>query len=862
MAIPRLASFMEQLRGSDLLQPAQLEEISRGPHVEGDDPRPLAKELIQRGWLTRFQINQIGLGKGTELVVGPYRLVDKLGEGAMGQVFKAHHVPMNRTVALKVIRKERLANPDAVRRFYREVQAAAQLVHPNIVLAYDAGQAGTIHYFAMEYVEGSDLARLVKEHGPLPIAQACDYIRQAALGLQHAHERGLVHRDIKPHNLLVTHASSKAVVKILDMGLARFQGLTGPEHALTQSGAVIGTPDFIAPEQALKAAAADIRSDLYSLGCTLHYLLTGQAPHQGASLTEILLKHQLEAALPAQQQRPDTPDDLQAILNRLMAKRPEERFQTPAEVADALAPFCQPGATASKRVLRHRPADRNEEETEWSFSEALPGNRNLTRTASLAQTDRTAWLSQALARKKHGASQAGSVIRTWLVAGAIVLATAIALIALMLLLTGNDRRNEPDRDAVANSKAAKQPPKPPKNAEGARPQPAPAPAPRKPREAEPQPANPPNPPAPAVLPEGLAAAHRQAATWALKLGGRVHVRGGRELAGPAFVAALPREDFVIDTIRFDPQLKIPDTDLQPLRGLARLTSLDLSGIEVADASLRHLQDLPDLERLTLPPTVGNEGIKHLKDLTSLQFLFLASTRVTDSGLEHLTGLTNLMSLNLNETAVSDKGLAWLGRLPQLKIIELRHALITDAGMEHLKGLTTLEALHLTATRVRGPGLAFLPEASLKDLWLDQTRVTREGLQLVGRFPNLTALHLENLNISDADLGFLKGLGDLRVLYLNDNPLTDKGLHNLEGLTRLNFLTLSGAGITNAGLDALKTLPELQGLVFYRSRITDAAVQQFKEFPRLNSLFLWQTPFTQAGVLRMKEERPHCRVTAR
>jgi WD40 repeat protein len=347
----RSVPFLDQLRASQLLEPSQLHEIGSYPEAQEADPRKLARRLLDRGLLTRYQINQVAQGRGADLVIGSYIVLDPIGEGGMGQVYKARHQHMNRVVALKVIRKERLSNPEAVRRFYKEVQAAAQLAHPNIVLAFDAGQTGQTHYFAMEYIDGIDLSRLVKESGPLPVLRACDYIRQAALGLQHAHERGLVHRDIKPHNLLVviggaTSASrsgsnGKDVVKVLDMGLARLQGLGDNETAVTKDGVVIGTPDFLAPEQATNARAADIRSDLYSLGCTFYYLLTGQPPFQGASLTEVLIQHQLNQARPVQELRPDVPPAVGAIVARLMAKNPAERFQTPAELAAMLTPFCQ-----------------------------------------------------------------------------------------------------------------------------------------------------------------------------------------------------------------------------------------------------------------------------------------------------------------------------------------------------------------------------------------------------------------------------------------------------------------------------------------------------------------------------------------
>src|SRR5262245_52974412 len=247
-------TFFEQLRTSGLLDSKQLEELAALPEAGQADPRPLAAQVLQRGWLTTYQINQVVRGRGKELFIGPYVLLEKLGEGGMGMVFKARHRHMGRVVALKLIKKERLANPDAVQRFYREARAAAQLVHPNIVLAFDAGQDGNTHFLSMEFVNGVDLARLVQRSGPLPVADACEYVRQAALGLQHAHGRGLVHRDIKPHNLLLTHEqgpgkANEPIVKLLDLGLALQEGTT-KESTLTDSGAVVGTPAFLAPEQA------------------------------------------------------------------------------------------------------------------------------------------------------------------------------------------------------------------------------------------------------------------------------------------------------------------------------------------------------------------------------------------------------------------------------------------------------------------------------------------------------------------------------------------------------------------------------------------------------------------------------------
>lgn len=279
-----------------------------------------------------------------------YRIVERIGSGGMGDVFRGEHRLMNRSVALKLINSQLIRHPQAVERFRREVQAAAQLAHPNIVAAYDAEQAGDVHFLAMEFVEGTDLSDVIERRGPLPVAEACDYIRQAALGLQHAHEKGMVHRDIKPHNLML---SPDGQVRILDFGLAGFAtesaiieadatsgepGDTTPLH-LTTMGSVMGTPDYIAPEQARDAHSADIRADIYSLGCTLYCLLTGGPPHQSDSVVEKLKAHAEREPEAIEAVRVDVPEELAEVIRRMMSKDPAKRFQTPAEVADALAPF-------------------------------------------------------------------------------------------------------------------------------------------------------------------------------------------------------------------------------------------------------------------------------------------------------------------------------------------------------------------------------------------------------------------------------------------------------------------------------------------------------------------------------------------
>jgi serine/threonine-protein kinase len=338
MPIDTAVGLVETLKKHRLLESARLQELSKDLAPRFTDPRALAKELLQRGWLTPFQLNRLFQGKVQELLLGSYVLLEPLGEGGMGTVYKARHTRLDRIDALKVIRKNLLTNPKAVERFQREARAAARLSHPNVITVYDANEAGDVHYLAMEYIVGTDLAKLVKQAGPLPAGQACDYIRQGALGLQHAHERGLIHRDIKPSNLLLTQDG--ATVKLLDLGLARLQSASPEEttnHSLTDTGAVVGTPDYIAPEQARNSREIDIRADIYSLGCSLYYLLTAKIPFPGETLTEKLIKHQLEEPEPLGQARPDVPGEVVAVVQRMMNKRPEDRYQTPAHVAGALA---------------------------------------------------------------------------------------------------------------------------------------------------------------------------------------------------------------------------------------------------------------------------------------------------------------------------------------------------------------------------------------------------------------------------------------------------------------------------------------------------------------------------------------------
>jgi serine/threonine-protein kinase len=342
MTIESAENLVNVLQHGGLLSRPQLDELLMSLQYAFTEAADLADDLVRRSWLTRYQADLIIRGEAAELALGHYTLLEPLGAGGMARVFKARHRCLDRMDAVKIIRAEHLADPRALRAFQQEARAAARLTHPNIVVIYDAGEVDGRHYLAMEYMAGGDLARLVKTVGPLPPALACDYAWQTALGLQHAFERDMVHRDVKPSNLLLT--ADRGLVKILDMGLALLDycpenpaAVGGPDR----SGVAGGTPDYVAPEQALDPHTVDTRADVYGLGCTLYFLVTGLPPYPGGSAREKVLAHLRVDPPPVRPPRAQAPPGLPRVVGRMMAKRPEDRYQTPGEVAEALQPFCK-----------------------------------------------------------------------------------------------------------------------------------------------------------------------------------------------------------------------------------------------------------------------------------------------------------------------------------------------------------------------------------------------------------------------------------------------------------------------------------------------------------------------------------------
>jgi serine/threonine protein kinase len=354
MPIESTAAFVDLLRSIPLLPAARCEEVA-GLQARYPDPRGLARELVQRDWLTAFQANRLFAGRGSDLVLGSYVLLERRAEGGLGEVFKARHVCLARLAAVKRPRPDQMTE-DSLARCRREARALALLNHPNVVTLYDAGESEGRPFLAMEYVEGPTLAALLKKGGRPPVSLACAYVRQAALALAHLHERGVIHRDVSPNNLVL--AEKEGLVKLVGLGLCRLD--RSPDNgeadsSLTLPGQIMGTPGYMAPEQIEDCHAADGRADLYALGCTLYELLAGQPPFAGP-FPAVLAGHLNQPPPPLQGFCPDLPPGVAAVVERLLAKRPRERYGGAAEVAAALEPFCGPVAarTALPEALLER----------------------------------------------------------------------------------------------------------------------------------------------------------------------------------------------------------------------------------------------------------------------------------------------------------------------------------------------------------------------------------------------------------------------------------------------------------------------------------------------------------------------------
>ena len=722
--------------------------------------------------------------------LGQYQLLEKLGSGGMGTVYKARHTKLKRLVAIKVLPSDRVANESAVARFHREMEAVATLDHPNIVRAYDAGEEAGTHFLVMEFVDGIDLSHLVKLRGPLPVADACELIRQAAVGLQHAHEHGLVHRDIKPSNLMLSTPLAPSAgrgaggegVKVLDLGLARLQSNQPPGEELTGSGQTMGTIDYMAPEQASDTHTVDIRADIYSLGCTLYHLLAGHPPFHGPRLDSPIKKMMAHAQSPIpsiRATRPDVPDGLVAVLDRMLAKSPADRFQTPADVARALSRFAVTSDLVALSIGKPLPAvPGGSPDLECGdLSPLSVASRDPDRAIGQTPTN-------VFSAKESGDKSPHSKAR---------LAVGLVAAAVLLALGGVVYRISTDRGELvihchdeAVEVTIKRNGKP--VVEGLEVSHGQAKTTVRSGDIEvlirgdhaddfTVTSNQGGPSKFVLSRDGKAVVEierkltvaaspstdadpdRRAAEWVLSIGGRGMIRVGENDQEFNAGKNIPAKLFQLVEINFTDNRELTDAKLERLAGLSNLTVLGLYHTDVSDA-----------------------GLAQIRTLTNLTVLNLTGTRVSDAGLVHIEGLTNLTSLELCETKVSDKGLEHLKGLKNLVALYLRQTRVSDAGLEHLKGLSNLWRLDLRSTAVSDAGLQQLADLrKLAELYLDNTGLTDAGIEHIKGWSSLTQLDLRNTRVSDAGLEQLKLLRQLTLLYLQQSNVTAEGVKKLSAV---------------------------------------------------------------------------------
>ncbi len=793
--------FVDAVEQSGLIAQGDLQ-----PYVETEKgcSFTLSRRLVDDDVLTPYQSRVLLERSGDPLVLGDYAILDWLGQGGMGQVYKARHRRMERIVAIKTLSAAVSDNEQALARFHREVKAAARLVHPHIVTAYDAGTDNGIDYLVMEFVDGNDLWQTVKAQGRLPLPTALDCVLQAARGIEFAHAQGIIHRDIKPPNLLMDR---KGTVKVLDMGLARLEpaedGRSAVGTELTGSGSLMGTVDYMAPEQAENTKRAGSRSDIYSLGITMHYLLTGRVAYQGETVVERLLAHR-EQPIPSLQDSTlpmsgvsgaaDVFSEqqwkaLDGIFQRMVAKDPEHRYQSMTELIQDLEPLARSCRTRSPECVH------------FAF-DAPQGEQMDRRVPQFGPTDPT----QLQGEPSREASS--------------------TKLAPLLVDPATDTWSEVSLDETHISiQPVAKPVRPQKKKRGSWPTVLVGMA------------------LLGVLLAGIVITlDTPAGTVVLEIddpaaiGAQVHINGEQVITVqrtghlPIKVQASAREQLLQlkqgGTAIFAKSFTVKDdggegrvrVTLQPAKQLAKQPAIATPSPAPATGTLA----TGDRERAAAAWVVEQGGqvsvlhnrdeIRHVSKIEGLPngaFLVHAVSleglkAVNDTGLENLTGLAALELLSLEGTGVTDASLEIVSQWKKLFDLELSDTQVTGAGLRHLSALPRLSRLHVRRIALNNSDLVHLVEMpSLAELDLQGTGVTDAGLVTLLSLPNLTHVSLRYTAITDAGAAQLAKLEGLKSLALEGTKLTDVGLSQLRSLKNLTGLDVRRTKVTEQGVKELE-----------------------------------------------------------
>ncbi|MFO1041718.1 MAG: protein kinase [Planctomycetaceae bacterium] len=755
--------FSQQLTSSGVMSADDLQKWLSSLSIESrpGDGEAMARELVAQKRLTAWQAKAIYGGEGASLILGNYLILDKLGQGGMGMVLKAEHKRMKRVVAIKVLSPAVIKDEQALRRFHREVEAAAKLEHPNIVAAYDADEAKGTHFLAMQYVNGTDLSAFVKKHGPLPVDRAVNCILQAARGLEYAHRRGVIHRDIKPANLLI---DQEGTVKILDMGLARIDDSVGSNSdgaGLTSTGTIMGTVDYMSPEQAMDSKSADARSDIYSLGCTLYYLLTGKAMYTGDTIMKRLIAHR-ESPIPVIEGISDDPSrltqtrdsrlaSLNSLLSRMVAKRPGDRFQSMTAVVAELE-RCWPRELSSVEtatVTFVQSTTTADEDDATRLGDAMISQLSANSTSNLSQpvtTDRVAGVPSTSVRTETPMRSSRAVVFL-----GIMLAVLAFVVVLPMIV---NRQRDDSTDA--------------------------------------------KPGVPGAVVTIDFDVERQVAERLLKLNkGKTYLANDKTdwvLASP-----LPPEPFHVHDVGFV-QSDVTDEDIALLAGCRGLKKLDLRlNPRVTAAGLKTLGLQPKLETLFLDDTsCARESLQFLTNYPRLK-VFSISGECPEGLFQSLPSCPELTTLMTpyRPGCVGDKGMETIAQ----QCPNLRELVISDDRphtLAPLSQLRMLQQLHCYGSQLSEEAmvaLAGLPEFQSLGIELP-TPSCMSRLDKIG--PRIRKLSLRNQ----------AGLGP--------ESLTDRtDWQRINSLAELQELTIMGMISVDAGLlRDVAALPQLKAFHVY------------------------------------------------
>lgn len=748
-----------------------------------------------------------GEQQGSRKAFGNYELVRELGRGGMGIVYKAHEVSLQRMVALKILPPKYSQDAAFVKRFVREARAGARLSHPNIVPIFAVGEHGGTHFIAMDYVKGETLAEIIARDGQMDTDRALDIVRQAAKGLSEAHRHGVVHRDIKPHNIMIDEAGR---VRILDFGLARI--LTS-ETQLTSEGESMGTPSYMSPEQC-HATDVDQRTDIYSLGVTLYQMLTGELPFSADSPMATMFQIVKGEHKSVTELNRSVPKPVVQILERMMATKPKDRYQDAKTLLKDLK-------AVARGVALPAPGAVSARATGIDFDGPIVGGDVIRPSSAFQPLPRT----QSASRMPKPRFIAAGVTVVLVVLGISWVLWSGVLSPVPILEVRaypehvvhfpDDRQvgalalKNWDSDVLAYLDDI------PKPAQGD-----------------------------FTVPRGK------------DLSLSLFSGTGAELI---FLDALAPTD--LQNIYFD-GAPVTDDDLKHIKHLTGLRSLVFRDTQVTGEGLVHLKSLKNLNFLLfLDGSVGGKGLVHLEDLSSLSDLLFWGGALRDEDLHNLGALTALKEFQIrNNKNVTGTGLASLENLTGLWRVDLRESGITDEGLEHLANLPGLTWLHLNETEITDEGLALLPSfPSLQNLYLNGLgdRVSNDGLVYVAQMPSLIFLSIPFCNFTVEGVRHLSQASSLKTININGLSVTPAMVDALKGIPNLNGLSCEFRDAIP--LSAVPLLEGWTGLKFLNLQgtpVDDSYVEVFSKLTQLEGLYLNDTQMTRAGLDQLRRNLPN------